>query len=267
VDEATTVGHKRLLRLASPATTDQIRIRITSSRLEPTLAEIGLFKQSLPAAPVISNRTKEGIVTLAHPHKMPIVYTVDGTAPTPDSRVYDSPIALTRGGTVQAAVLTPDRHVGLVAIKTSVGLAPIGWKVAAVEGAKETSAEFPAVNAIDANGRTFWRAQPIDGQPTRVRLVIDMGQRQRIAGFAYLPRQDWRSEGVVDRYAFETSLDGTNWNAQVADGTFGNIRNNPVLQEVTFAPVEARFFRFTAMHDVKESGWVGAAEITVLPAP
>jgi hypothetical protein len=39
-----------------------------------------------------------------------------------------------------------------------------------------------------------------------------------------------------------------------------------MLQEVSFAPIEARFFRFTALHDVDDNGWVGAAEITVLPA-
>jgi hypothetical protein len=38
-----------------------------------------------------------------------------------------------------------------------------------------------------------------------------------------------------------------------------------MLQEVGFAPVEARFFRFTALHDVDNNGWVGAAEITVMP--
>jgi alpha-L-fucosidase len=50
VDEQTTVGHKRLVRLTRPVTTDRVRIRITASRLEPTLAEIGLFKQFLPGA-------------------------------------------------------------------------------------------------------------------------------------------------------------------------------------------------------------------------
>jgi alpha-L-fucosidase len=54
-DEFTTVGHHRLIRLASPVTTTQVRLRILSSRLEPTLAEIGLFKQAAldapPAAP------------------------------------------------------------------------------------------------------------------------------------------------------------------------------------------------------------------------
>jgi alpha-L-fucosidase len=46
MDEQTTVGHRRLLRLKSAVTTSQVRIRITGSRLEPTLAEMGLFKQA-----------------------------------------------------------------------------------------------------------------------------------------------------------------------------------------------------------------------------
>jgi len=50
-EERTTVGYKRLIRLNSPAKTDQVRIRITGARLEPTLAAVGLFKQAeLPLA-------------------------------------------------------------------------------------------------------------------------------------------------------------------------------------------------------------------------
>ncbi len=65
MDEQTTVGHKRLLRWSSPVTTDQARIRITGSRLEPTLAEVGLFKQAgLVQPPVISKREVNGSVTI-----------------------------------------------------------------------------------------------------------------------------------------------------------------------------------------------------------
>jgi len=49
-------------------------------------------------------------------------------------------------------------------------------------------------------------------------------------------------------------------------GTFANIRNNPSLQQVTFAPVNARFFRFTALREVNNNGWTSAAEISILPA-
>jgi len=267
VEEQTTVGHKRLLRLTVPVTTDQVRIRITGSRLEPTLSEVGLFKQSLPKDPTISDRSLDGSITLTHPHHLPIVYTTDGTEPTGKSPVYQSPILLPDGGTVQAAVLTPDGSLGLVASKTIVGLAPTGWKVVRNDGRNTGAAEFPAESAIDANASTSWREPATTGQSPRPSLTIDMGVVRRIGGFAYLPRQDWVFIGVVDRYKFETSLDGTHWTTNVESGVFGNIRNNPMLQEVLFAPVEARFFRFTALHDVDDNGWVGAAEITVFPAP
>ncbi|MEO6004886.1 MAG: hypothetical protein ABIZ04_24475 [Opitutus sp.] len=35
---------------------------------------------------------------------------------------------------------------------------------------------------------------------------------------------------------------------------------------MTFAPIEARYFRFIPLRDVQQSGWAYVAEITVLPA-
>jgi alpha-L-fucosidase len=43
--EGTTIGYKRLLRF-TPVTTDEVRLRILSSRLNPTIAEFGLYKLS-----------------------------------------------------------------------------------------------------------------------------------------------------------------------------------------------------------------------------
>jgi alpha-L-fucosidase len=47
-------------------------------------------------------------------------------------------------------------------------------------------------------------------------------------------------------------------------GRFANVRNNPVVQEIPFEAVAARYFRFTALQssDTRAS----AAEISVLPA-
>ena len=41
----TTVGYKRILKF-DPVTADRIRIIIESSRLNPTLAEVGLFREA-----------------------------------------------------------------------------------------------------------------------------------------------------------------------------------------------------------------------------
>ena len=43
--EGTTVGYKRLLQF-EPVTTDKVRLKIISSRLNPTIAEMGLYFQS-----------------------------------------------------------------------------------------------------------------------------------------------------------------------------------------------------------------------------
>ena len=262
VDEQTTVGHKRLLRWDSPVTTDQVRIRITDSRLEPTLAEVGLFKQAeLVQPPVVSDRGVTGLVTISSPKGLPVVYTLDGTVPTAKSAVYQSPIALARGGVVQAACLAPDGRLGMLASKDLAGLAPIGWKIVSADS---QLADDPAANAIDGNSATVWLTPPSADPASPHQITVDMGRVERIAGFTYLPRQDRVRDGIVQTYRFETSVDGTNWTTDVDPGRFDNVRNNPIVQEVPFAPVNARFFRFTALQST--NGQASAAEISVLPA-
>jgi alpha-L-fucosidase len=266
-DEQTTVGYKRLLRLKSPVTTSQVRIRITGSRLEPTLAEVGLFKQAvLVQPPIISERDTNGAVTLGSTDSDTMVYTTDGTAPATNSTVYRSPIALPLGGTVQAACLTPRGRLGTVASKYFAGLAPIGWKVADVDSQETDQPNSPAANAIDGDSSTIWQTRLNADLALPHHLAVDMGGSHSIAGFTYLPRQDGNLNGVVEHYRFETSADGRNWTTNVASGRFENIRNNPALQEVTFAPVTARFFRFTALQEINTNGWTSAAEISVLPS-
>jgi alpha-L-fucosidase len=266
-DEMTTVGHRRLIRLKSPVTTDQVRIRITGSRLEPTLAEMGLFKQSVAALPpAISDRDANGLVTLSNTGGCKMVYTVDGTEPATSSPVYTSPITLPLTGTVKAACVMPNGKLGIVASKTFAGLPPAGWKVVAVDSQEIAGENNSAANAIDGNSSTFWHTRWNDDLTLPHYITVDMGTSRRIAGFTYLPRQDGTINCTVENYRFETSLDGVNWTTNVVSGTFANIRNNPSLQQVTFAPVNARFFRFTALREVNNNGWTSAAEISVLPA-
>ena len=117
-DVTTTVGHRRLIRLRAPVTTDHVRVRITGARLEPTLAEIGLYKQSedlLP--PTIAGRDAAGAVRLDHPAGGTIVYTVDGSAPTAASPVYRAPLSVPGSGIVKAARLLPGGRLGVVGVR------------------------------------------------------------------------------------------------------------------------------------------------------
>ena len=262
----TTVGHKRLARLASPVTTSRVRIRITGSRLEPTLVEVGLFKQGVTVLPpTISNRGTNSLVTISNTNGYTMVYTIDGTAPTTNSAVYSSPIALPLGGTVQAACLTPQGQLGMVVSKAFSGWATMGWIVAAVDSQETIQANNAAVNAIDGDPSTIWHTRWNADLALPHYVTIDMGSSRWIGGFAYLPRQDGSPNGIVQNYRFETSTNGLDWITNAA-GVFGNIRNNPALQEVTFAPAKARLFRFTALQEINTNGWTSAAEISVLPA-
>ena len=266
-DELTTVGHHRLIRLKSPVTTDQVRIRITGARLEPTLAEIGLFKQSLYGqSPAISDRDADNLVTISSPGTGKMVYTVDGTEPATGSPVYTTPIKLPLTGTVKAACVMPNGQLGIVASKTFAGLPPTGWKVVAVDSEEMAGENNGAANAIDSKSSTFWHTRWNEDLKLPHTLTVDMGAAHRIAGFTYLPRQDGNANGTVENYRFETSADGTGWTTNIVSGTFANIQNNPSLQQVTFAPVDARFFRFTALREIYGNGWTSAAEISVLPA-
>jgi alpha-L-fucosidase len=259
-DEQTTIGHKRILRWSSPETTDRVRIRITGSRLEPTLAELALFKQAeLVPAPKIAERDQAGAVTIVGVKDLPVVYTLDGSMPTPDSLRYSAPIALAKGGTVYVATLDAQGRLGMVASRYFAGLAPMGWKVIAADGQE---AGYPANNAIDGNSGSFWLTRAHASH----QITIALPQVTSIAGFAYLPRQDGKQDGIVEEYRLETSTDGDNWTTVIASGHFGNIQNNPNQQEVRFAPVNARYFRFAALHTLDNNASMSAAEISVLPA-
>ena len=268
-DDLTTVGHRRLIRLKAPVTTDQVRIRILGSRLEPTLAELGLFKQSTKTLPpTISDRSTNGAVSLSNLAGNKMVYTVDGSAPTAKSAIYTVPIVLPldRSVTVRAASLLPDGKLGISGSRIFAGLMPIGWKVVSVDSEETAGADNSAARAIDGDSATFWHTRWNADQKQPHTITVDMGKTNRIAGFTYLPRQDGLLNGVVEKYRFETSADGETWTTNIANGSFANIQNNPSLQEVSFAPVQARYFRFTSLQAIWNSGWTSAAEISVLPA-
>jgi alpha-L-fucosidase len=268
-DSLTTVGHRRLVRLKNPVTTDQVHINITGARLEPTLAELGLFKQSVKTLPpTISDRSTNGAASLSNLAGNKMVYSVDGSALTTNSTIYSSPIALPvdRSVTVRAASLLGNGQLGIEGSRVFAGMMPIGWKVLSVDSEETAGADNSAARAIDGDSSTFWHTRWNADQKQPHSITVDMSVTHRVGGFTYMPRQDGLLNGVVERYRFETSADGATWTTNIATGSFANIQNNPSLQEVNFAPVEARYFRFTSLRAVWNSGWTSAAEISVIPA-
>jgi alpha-L-fucosidase len=263
----TTVGYKRLIRLQQPVTADRVRVRITGARLEPTLAEVGLYKQSVDLLPpTISDRDGDGKVRIGHPIGGTIVVTTDGATPTAQSQAYTGPMTMPMSGVVKAARVLPDGRLGVVGARTFTGMSPRGWRVVAVDSEETAGGNNAATLAIDGDQTTYWHTRWGADLKLPHFITIDMGRVHRIAGFVYLPRQDGMLNGTVENYRFETSEDGVTWQAAVERGTFANVRNNPDLQEVRFPALSARFFRFTALDEVWRAGWTSAAELSVIPA-
>ncbi|MCP5538293.1 MAG: alpha-L-fucosidase [Akkermansiaceae bacterium] len=260
---ATTVGHKRILKITETST-DKVRIRITQSRLEPTLANVALYKSvSLLVSPLIANRDAQGKVSISASGGDSIYYTDDGSEPTTASKLYTAPIDLPMGGTIKA-ISENAGSVSLATVKTFSGYAPIGWQVISVSSEEIAEGER-ASNAIDDDPDTLWHTQWGGGGGSHPHQVtIDMQTSRLIGGFSYLPRVSGEN-GIVKNYRFEVSVDNVNW-TNVAEAEFGNIKNSPVLQKVFFADdVKARYFRFTAIDEINGTNYASAAEINVLP--
>lgn len=259
---STTVGHKRILKIPETIT-DKVRIRITQSRLEPTLANVGLYKAAtLLASPVIGNRDAQGKVTLSATPGSSIYYSIDGSDPTPASTPYTAPIDLPMGGTVKA-IAKNDSSLSLAAVKQFSGYSPTGWQVISVSS-EEIANGDPASNAIDDDPETIWHTQWNGSGPHPHHITVDMQTSRWIGGFSYLPRTSGEN-GIVRNYRFEVSEDNATW-TNAAESAFGNIKNSPVLQEVFFTgPLKARYFRFTALDEINGADFASAAEINVLP--
>jgi hypothetical protein len=73
--------------------------------------------------------------------------------------------------------------------------------------------------AIDGRAETFWqtaRGPRASRHPHEV--VIALGGEYIVRGFRYLPRQDGKTDGMVERYSFYVRQDGEDWGLRAVGG-------------------------------------------------
>ena len=99
-----------------------------------------------------------------------------------------------------------------------------------------------------------WFIQEKSKTPTAV--TIDLGELLNLKGFIYLPSQDRWAEGTISHYIFEVSTDNIHWK-KVSEGEFGNIKNNPIEQRITFI---TSFFTLPARYSLIEIGRASCRE-------
>jgi alpha-L-fucosidase len=250
IAKATSIGANRLIRLNENVKASRLRFKI-SAPVCIALSDVGLFKEPPILTMPEVNRSKEGMVSLAAGPRAVIHYTTDGTEPTMQSPVYSKPFSFKTGGTIKAKSFEEGQGSEL---KTTVfGVSKTGWKVLQMPEAEQKAAE----KAIDDNTSTFF----VSAEGSK-EFVVDMNESQQVKAFTYLPRQDKQSIGIVSKYRFSVSDNGTDWE-QVAEGEFSNIKSNPVLQTVALkASVNARYFKL-AVSGVVEGNVFSIAELGI----
>lgn len=251
IAKATSIGANRLIRLNENTTASKLRLKI-SAPVCIALSDVGLFKEPPILTMPEVNRSREGMVSLAAGPRAVIHYTTDGAEPTIQSPVYSKPFSFKTGGTIKAKSFEEGQGSEL---KTTVfDVIKAGWKVLQMPEAEQKAAE----KAIDDNASTFF----VSAAGSSKEFAVDMGESHQIKAFTYLPRQDRQAIGIVSKYRFLVSDNGTDWK-QVAEGEFSNIKSNPVLQTVALkAPVNARYFKL-AVSGVVEGSVFSIAELGI----
>ncbi|WP_332368054.1 discoidin domain-containing protein [Spirosoma telluris] len=183
-------------------------------------------------------------------------YTLDGSTPTATSSKYTAPVKTGNGKVdFKAIAYNPFTKQSSVVSDEKFDIARSNWKIVSTDAKS-------AYQVLDGNPATSWH-QP-KGQLMPADLLIDLGKEENLAGFRYLPAQNWWEEAsIITHYQFEVSTDNTTWK-RVSEGEFSNIKNSPVWQIKTFEPTKARYIKLRALKNTQEGSGSGYAEVDVI---
>lgn len=254
LDEQTTIGAKRILRLPT-TTSSQIRLSITDSKACPLISNIEIYNAPKLLTPPVITRDQQGTVTIAQADdESQVFYTTDGSEPNQTSMPYVQPFTATSKQIVKAIALDSQTDRSSSVSEKHFDVAPIHWKVM-------NSEDEHATAIFDGNSNTAWY---VKGKQLPLELIIDLGEELPLTGFTYLPDQGRWAAGYAFNYELYVSTDGRQWGLPVSQGEFSNIVNSPVLQTKNFELTQGRFIKLKVLSVERGSNQFGIAEFTVL---
>jgi alpha-L-fucosidase len=239
---ATNIGYKRILRFPE-ITTDKFRISILQSRLQPAISKVSAHYYKPRPPQITIQRNTDGLVTLKEkthefrwkPHGedvskninsgYEIRYTLDGSKPTRQSKLYDTPFSLPNGE-VKACAFTKNQ-TGSVS-SNLFGIIKKNWKVINSDSEQE---ENKTLAAFDNNVDTYWKSN----NNKEHYIAFDLGEAHNLKGFSYTPQTE-NSEGMIESGIIEISNDGKSWNV-LENFKFGNLINDPTKRNYFFKKV------------------------------
>tara|TARA_R110002020_G_scaffold32992_8_gene100994 strand:- start:122 stop:2170 length:2049 start_codon:yes stop_codon:yes gene_type:complete len=228
IAEATTVGHKRILRFPD-VTAKTIRVRFTDGKDIPLISKVGIYNAPKLMIPPTFSRSISGEITLTSPDEgLEVYYTLDDSDPTTASQPYSAPFKVQHAVTLKAISVDPVSGKKSEPMRKEVDVAKTNWK----------ASEAKAERTIDEMAGSYFESENNS-------LTIDLGEDLPLNGFTYMPMQARYPSGFITNFTFEVSENGNSWK-QVASGEFSNIVNSPIEQIIRFDKVNARLIRLKA---------------------
>ncbi len=237
---ASNVGYKRILRFPD-ITSDKFRIRVLESRLNPAISNISAHYYNTRPPQLSVSRNLDGLITIApkkdefswKPHGEDIIgnmngrfeirYTIDGTDPTDNSKLYVEPV-LINSNKIKARAFNKDQMGSVASVE--FGIVKKGWTVLKTDS---QSRDHKGEHSMDEDPSTYWQS----GEKGKAHFIsIDLGKEHTLKSFAYTP-QVRNSEGMIEKGVIKTSKNGKNWK-KLEEFEFGNLINDPVVRRHYF---------------------------------
>lgn len=232
IEEQTTIGYKRILRFDA-LKTKKLKLTILDQKASPLISNIEIFySPSILSQPVISRNSAGEIEIISGPEAK-IFYEVGSeAAPDENSKRYNG--SFVHNAPVKITAVSYDPVSGEYSNTSTEFLnqSKSDWQPKLIS--EDSREKYHRI--LDENPSTY-SVFSIDEN-----ICIDLGEIQDLFGFEYLPMSD-EPERVVSQYEFYISTDGEKWK-KVAEGEFGNIRNNPIAQKVNFEEGRGRYIKF-----------------------
>lgn len=251
IASATNIGYKRILRFPE-ITSNKFRIRILKSRLQPAISNVSAHYYKTRPPQLEMKRDIEGLLTIQpkkhkfgwKPHgeniaknlnsSIEIRYTLDGSTPTKESKLFTEPFSLA-SEEVKACAFNNNETGSVVSYQ--FGIIKKDWKL---DKASSNQTNHKGEYAFDADVNTYWLSK--ENSSGIHYIAVDLGKTQQLKGFAYTP-QNQNPDGMIEKGTIKISTNGKSWKV-VEDFEFGNLINDPTTRRHFFeAPVKTRYIR------------------------
>lgn len=137
-----------------------------------------------------------------------------------------------------------------------------GWSLQFVDSEETIGEDGAATNAFDGDEKTFWHTAWSSSSPTHPHEIqLHLGEKYKLKGFKYLPRQDGGINGTIKDYEFYVSSDGVDWGNPLSVGSFDY---STEIKEIDLSETECEYVRFVALSELNGENWSSMAELILV---